>query len=123
MKKYCLFILSVSLLFLMVSCSKREVIVFDESNPLSLEPGVEWAVIVKPYAAFRQTSSIDSNVIEHGRKGDVMQVIGKEYQKKQDSNSGFEIWYKFSSGWLLESDIKVYDNQLKANNASNTLLK
>ena len=112
----------ISCLALIVSCTKDNSIVFDNSKPLALEPGLEWAVIVSPYAAFREECSLDSKVSSHGRKGDVILVCGKEYIKNKDAERGFDIWYSFDQGWLSSVDVKVYDNELKAETASKELL-
>lgn len=100
-------------------CKKNDldVIVFDNSEPLALAVDVEWAVIAEPYAAYKESHSWQASVKGHGRKGDVLQVIGKYL----DKNS--EVWYCFENGWLPSSVITIYNNRYKAKSAADRLLK
>lgn len=102
--------------FIFSGCSKNRAIIFDNSYPLAMAPDVEWAVVVDPYAAFRNFHSWESEVIGHCRCGDILQVSGISV------NSDKESWYMFSSGWLPASAVDIYSNRLRAQSAS-ALLK
>lgn len=95
------------------SCSKNNEIVFDNSEPLALSPETKWAVVINPYVGFQKESSWDSVVINHARKGEILQVLGKSV------NSENEIWYNFSQGWLNSSVIQIYSNRYKAEKSIN----
>lgn len=112
-----LFAFCFSALFL-ISCEKKEedVIVFDNSEPLSLAPDIEWAVVKDPYAAYKSEIGWESSVVGHSRKGDILQVKGKSI----DSNK--EVWYYFENGWLSENCLTIYSNRLKAQSVSQKLL-
>lgn len=118
MKKKLLPLFLISLVF--VSCVRKEKIVFDSSEPLAMAMDVEWAVVSDPYVGFRSSPGFENDVKAHGRMGDVIMVLGKRYYQ-QDGKNVF--WYSFESGWLEENSVRVYDNKLKAENASKELLK
>lgn len=101
------------------SCSKKsdDVIQFDNSEPLALAPDVTWAVVLDPYAAYRDTTSWDSRVVSYCRKGDILQVTGSATIK------GSGTWYKFNSGWLPESAVRLYDNRFRAETAAKQLVE
>ena len=101
------------------SCQKKDElkIVFDNSQPLALAPDVEWAVIIEPYAAYREEKGWTSDVAGHCRKGDILQIKGKSV----DSQS--ETWYFVENGWLPSSCLSVYSNRLKAQAVSKELLE
>ncbi len=110
--------------FLFFSCAKKHEIKFDYSEPLSLTPGVEWALITEPYAAFRKDCNYESAVASHGRKGDILQVLGKKSVVTKTLNErGREVdqttvWYYFENGWLEEASVELYDNRFKALSAA-----
>lgn len=85
-----------------------------------LATSAEWAVISSPYAAFRSGSSLESQVIAHGRQGDVCQIRGKKIEKQAKSTI---LWYHFDDGWLSENDIIVCNNRMQADKASADMLK
>lgn len=117
MKK--IFLLVLVSLIVFSSCSKKEseIIVFDNSEPLSLAPDVEWAVVVDPYAAYKSEVGWESSVTGHSRKGDILQVKGKSIDKNN------EAWYFFENGWLPQNCISIYSNRLKAKSVSEQLLE
>ncbi|MCF0125747.1 MAG: hypothetical protein HUJ68_08360 [Clostridia bacterium] len=106
------------LAFCFGSCHKNDelVIVLDNSEPLALAPDVEWAVVTDPYAAYKKENSWSSGVAGHCRKGDILMVKGKSV------SSDKEIWYYFENGWLADSCVSIYSNQLKAKAVSEDLL-
>lgn len=99
------------------SCSKKsdDVIQFDNSEPLALAPDITWAVVLDPYAAYRNTTSWDSHVVNYCRKGDILQVTGRA------TINGSGTWYKFDSGWLPESAVRLYSNRFRAETAAKQL--
>lgn len=123
-KRRFLWLFVVSSAFVFFACSRNRTIVLDESDPLSLMPGVEWAVVKEPYAAFQNESTYESDVVDRGRKGDVLCVLGKTYVKtKKDNKTVTEVWYRFEQGWLNQDIVVLYDNKLKAQTASRELLE
>jgi hypothetical protein len=76
----------------------------------SLEYGTQWAVISEPYATFRSGTDFSVPVSGYGRRGDVLKIIGH-----------IGVWYGFEKGWLPESSVIVYANELRAKRASESL--
>ncbi len=108
MLKKILFFVFVVFSFSLFSCTKKNEIVFDESEPLALAPDVEWALICEPYAAFRKTADWSAEVISHCRKGDIFMLKGTLISNDKEN------WYYFDQGWLPESVLLVYSNYFKA---------
>ena len=105
--------------FAAVSCSQKKVISFDTSNPLAMTPGVEWAVVSVPYAAFRESPAYHSTVTAQARSGDIFMVKGKRFVKDSETKgSYYQTWFYFEKGWLEANSVKIYDTQLKAETAS-----
>ena len=80
----------------------------------------EWAVVSSPYAAFRSGSSLNSQVIAHGRQGDICEVKGK---KMVQDGQDIVLWYHFEDGWLSENDLMICTNRMQADKASADMLK
>src|SRR5574344_138993 len=96
------------------SCVRKNAPVsFDDSDPLALDPDIQWAVVHDPYAAFRKETSYDSEVTGHSRAGDILKVAGFR-TVQQDKKEKAEQWYAFDQGWLPASTVDVYSNKLKA---------
>lgn len=110
-----LFIASFVLLLSVVSGCTKTGRVADLSSSDNLASSNEWCVISVPYAAFKSEPSEQAEVIEHGRRSDMYEIIGRKYvtEKKQTM-----IWYQFEKGWLPESSVIVYQNKFKAKTAS-----
>lgn len=106
---------SVFLVFFTFGCKKDKEIVFDNSDPLALALDVQWAVIVEPYAAFRKNTDWNSEVSDHCRKGDILQIKGNAIFNNKEN------WYFFDEGWLPESVLAVYSNKFKAQTAAGNL--
>lgn len=104
--KRLLFCIAVALLFLSISCKKKQ-IVLDDREPLSLAPDVTWALIIEPYTAYKKDPSWESQTLEHCRKGDIVQILGKV--ENEDN-----VWYKFDKGYLPGEVLEVYQNKYKA---------
>lgn len=78
----------------------------------------EWVVINDPYTPIYSSPSETSAVSAHGRQGEIYLVEGKALKTKDKKTF---VWYKISSGWLVESKIKVYSNKLQAEQAASSL--
>ena len=116
--KIILFVLLSILSALFISCSKKseEKIIFDNSQPLALAPDVEWAVVVEPYAVFRDTNEWSAATAGHCRKGEILQVKGKTVDAAKAN------WYFFEGGWLPQSCVAIFSNRYKAETVSKGLL-
>ncbi len=101
----------------LVSCSKRAGII-DLSNAPLLPVDSSWAVIVAPYAIYRSEPNLSATVAGYGRRGAVQEIVGQRIMTEDKKQV---IWYQFSSGWLPESSIQVYSNELKAQSAAREL--
>lgn len=112
-----LFVLCLLIIFSLFSCNKNsnEIIKFDQSEPLALAPDIKWALIIEPYAGFKESFDWDAEINGYCKKGDILQIISKTQDKKNG------VWYKFSQGWLPESCLNVYSNRMKAQTASKEL--
>ena len=107
--------LACSSLFTGCKKNKEEVIIFDNEEPLSLAPDIEWALITAPYAAYRSEIDWNSPVVNHCRRGEILQVHAKSIDKEKT------VWYKFEEGWLPESCLSIYANRYKAKTAAESL--
>ena len=117
-KYCCLVLICLSLcgaLFTGCKKSKEEIIIFDNEEPLSLAPDVEWALVTDPYAAYRQDTDWNSNIVNHCRRGEILQVYAKSIDKDKT------VWYKFENGWLPETCLSIYANRYKAKTAAEAL--
>ena len=103
--------------FLFVSCEKKgtETIVFDKTHPLALAPDVEWAVVIEPYAVFKESDEWGAATTGHCRKGEILQVKGKSVDAAR------ETWYFFEGGWLPQNCVSIFSNRYKAQTVSNNL--
>lgn len=108
-------------LIVLSSCRTRKNFTIVPHDPMKLVPGVQWAVVIQPYVAFREDADVESKVMEHGRKGDFFCITGKKYVK--DAKSVSVVWYSFDQGWLKDDEIAVYDNEYKARTASKQILE
>ncbi len=118
-----------SLLLLLSSCRKRveQAIEFGlpGEEPLAYLPGVEWAVITDPVAAFREDAGFENKVSQHARRGDVLVVTGKKISSVKDSGGVVRVvtWYGFDRGWLIEDSLTIYENRMNAQAAAAKLLE
>ncbi|MBP5587409.1 MAG: hypothetical protein J6X37_01595 [Treponema sp.] len=123
MKK--IFYIAAALLFLlMTGCSKnKDLISLNEDDILAMNPTIQWAVVIEPYAVFRKEASWESSVLDHCRYGDVLMIEGNAILDSFTDSSSKEIWYRFDKGWLSSSSVVVYQNKYKAQKASADLMK
>ena len=105
---------------LAVSCKKHDAfeIVLDNSDPLALAPDVSWAVVVEPYAAFREEISWDAEAADYCKQGELFPILASALASEED---GGEVWFRFEEGWLPASAITVYPNKLRALKAAASL--
>lgn len=106
----------------LTSCVRNKTVHFDDSEPLALVNGIDWAVINQPYVAFRTEAGYDKPINAEGKKAEIHRVTGKctveiiEKKKKK-----YIVWYKFEEGWLDESVVDIYNNRYKAETASSKM--
>ena len=106
--------------FACAGCERKErVFAFDSTNPLAVNPEVEWALVSVPYAACYSDADYASAVTTHYRRGEVLMVQGMRTVTQGDKR---ERWYAFESGWLPQSALSIYANKLRADNAARQLL-
>ena len=114
------FLLSLFLLLALTGCQKNddksECVVFDESHPFAISPDVEWAVVIEPYAVFRDDDEWSAATAGHCRKGEILQVLGKSVDAAKEN------WYFFEGGWLPQNCVSIFSNRYKAQTVSNNLL-
>lgn len=109
----CIFSLTV------ISCVKKKEIAFDNSDPLALVNGIDWAVVNQPYVAFRTEAGYDKPINAEGRKAEIHRVTGKcSVEIIEKKTKKYVKWYKFEEGWLDESVVDIYNNKYKAETAS-----
>ena len=99
--------------FCLQSCKKGDgdLIVLDDSDPLALAPDVRWAVVIEPYAAFREEISWDAEAVDYCKQGELFPILASALANEDD---GGEVWYRFKYGWLPASVLTVYPNKLRA---------
>lgn len=111
----CFFLLLCTLV--LCGCSKK-VGIIDLSDAPLLPVDSKWAVVVDPYAIYRSEPSLTASVSGYGRRGAVQEVVGQRITMEEKKQV---IWYQFSSGWLPETSLQVYSNELKAQSAAKEL--
>lgn len=104
---------------LCISCTKKrsDEIVLDNSNPLAFAIDIEWAVIIDPYVTFRETHEWTSKDLGHGKKGEILQVIGYSYSSENEK------WVKFENGFLPIKSVQVYSNRYQAAKVSKGIIE
>lgn len=122
MKKIFMILLVLSLV--LISCRKdNDEINIHQDDILALNPSVQWAVVIEPYAAFRTEASWNAPTNDHSRLGDVLMIEGNLILDSFNESSTKEIWYRFDKGWLSETSVNVYQNKYKAQSASKEMTK
>jgi hypothetical protein len=121
MKNTCIIFTIIVLLIFTVcftGCKERKLkdeIRFDNSNPLDLAFDISWAVVTEPYATYKTQMGWNAPSGGYVRHADILQVKGKSV----DENG--EVWYLFDDGWLSKNSVSIYNNYLRAKNASNSM--
>ena len=114
-------ILSLAVMLFLVSCNGNKQIDISPSNSIALSPGIKWALVHEPFAAFRKEPSFESPVVANARRGEIMQVLGDRYVTQESGRSTHTVvWYSFELGWLDESLVTIYDNKFKAEGVAAT---
>ena len=105
-----------------ISCNKKE-LVLNQDDPLSMKPGIQWAVVTSPYTAFFVEPDYSSDVLSYGRAGLVAMVKGSHIVKVSKSNKVNTVmyWYNFEQGWLPQDVLELFDNKLRAENYARQL--
>ena len=114
------FVFAALFVFEFSSCSKKNnwEIVLDTSDPLALAPDVEWAVVVVPYASFRKDTSWDAQAAGYCKQGECFPIQATSTISVEGKS---QTWYRFESGWLPESAVKIYANKFRAEKAAKNL--
>lgn len=111
-------VILISLLpLLAASCKKHDAseIELDNSDPLALAPDVKWAVVVEPYAAFREEISWDAEAVDYCKQGELFPILASAMASEENGGS---VWYRFEEGWLPASALTVYPNKFRAAKAA-----
>jgi len=118
-KTFFIFIIFSCCIFFMTSCSAKKNSKIDLVETPNISLGNEWALIIEPYAMFKEEPIFEAKSNLHCRRGDVVEVIGKKilFDGKKQS-----VWYKFESGWLPDNSVQIFSNKLKAQTASKKFL-
>ena len=101
------------------SCKKEKKAV-DISIFQSISATEQWAVVKDSYVAFYEEADKTASIQANGRKGDILEIQGEKWLVKKNIK---EKWFLFENGWLEESSISIYSNELQAKKASQILLK
>lgn len=110
-------LLILSLVFASFSCSNnKKTIEFDKT--LQISPQVQYLLVISPYAPIYENTDFQSAVINHVRKGEIYPVEGKKTSKIDGNNVK---WTAVLDGWILDSDIEIYQNVLRCEKAASKL--
>lgn len=115
-KKIC-FLIFIIIIF--NSC-KKENEQIDISIFQNISATEHWAVVKDSYVSFYAETNKTSIIQANGRKGDVLEIQGEKWLVLKNAK---EKWFLFENGWLEESSISIYSNELQAKKASQILLK
>ncbi|MDR1785288.1 MAG: hypothetical protein LBR23_02310 [Spirochaetaceae bacterium] len=112
-------------LILLASCGpfKRAVPEINTaSDAAAMGYGVLWAVIIEPYAAFRESCSPSAPTAAYGRRCDVEQVTARTLvPDPSQGDAKTALWYGFAKGWLPENSVLVFSNKYKAMNMADQM--
>lgn len=100
--------------FFFPACSKRSDIIDLSSAPL-LPVDSQWGVITDPYAIYRSEPNLSAAPAGYGRRGDLHEIKGRRILSEDKTQV---IWYQFSAGWLPETSVRIYSNELRAQAAA-----
>lgn len=104
-------------LCMITGCRRRSVII-DLSEAPVLQVDSQWALVLEPYAIYREEPGVDSKAAGYGRRGELHELRGRRIIVE---NNGTTIWYQFELGWLPAASVQIYSNQLKAATAAKDL--
>lgn len=106
-----------SALCLMTGCKRRSAIIDLTGAPL-LQVDSQWALVLDPYAIYREEPSLAAKATGYGRRGDLQELKGRRMMTEDKVTT---TWYQFELGWLPETSVQLYSNQLKAATAAKDL--
>lgn len=112
---FCLLILIAGLISFSCSNNKKN-IEFDRNLDISVQ--VQYLLVISPYAPIYENTDFQSAVINHVRKGEIYPVEGKK-TSKIDGN--IVKWTAVLGGWILDSDVEIYQNILRCEKAASKL--
>ena len=101
----------------LAGCHRRSGLIDMTSAPL-LQVDAEWALVVDPYALYRSEPSLSAPTAGYGRRGDLQEVQGRRIVTENKEQT---LWLQFDLGWLPETSVQLYTNQLKAASAAREL--
>jgi len=101
-------------IFFLPACSKRYETIDLSSAPL-LPVDSQWGVIIDPYAIYRSEPSLSAAPAGYGRRGDLHEIKGRRILSEEKTQV---VWYQFSDGWLPQTSVRVYSNELRAQAAA-----
>lgn len=104
-------------LCLMTGCKRRSAIIDLTEAPL-LQVDSQWALVLDPYAIYREEPGLAAKATGYGRRGDLQELKGR---RMMTENKVTTTWYQFELGWLPETSVQIYSNQLKAATAARDL--
>jgi hypothetical protein len=100
------------------------------AHSLNLQPtpilsgGSGWAIVSDSYIRLKASPAIAAADVADLRDGSEAEILGREVGK--DSSGGRSLWYKIRvsepgekplEGWVLESEIDLYDSKVQADRA------
>lgn len=106
-----------SVLCLMTGCKRRSAIIDLTEAPI-LQVDSQWALVLDPYAIYREEPGLEATATGYGRRGDLQELKGR---RMITENKVTTTWYQFELGWLPETSVQIYSNQLKAATAARDL--
>jgi hypothetical protein len=112
-------------MLLVASCSPdaEDTVVLPTTGVAAIRPS--WAVVETTYTRLREDADSDSPIAGHLRAGDVAEV--RRISLSPYAENGRQIrWIEVSAeghrGWVLESDLQMFDSEARARNAAVRLL-
>ena len=121
MKRYLFFITAIFFIALsFFSCTRTKVKQVDLSQIEEIRADNKWGVITSPYATYFEKPDDENETSMHGRKGDIIKILGKQIQIDGKNRI---VWYKFENGWIQENDIAICTNHLQAKITAEKIMK
>jgi len=104
------------ILFLFLTCCKKTEIIKNIDLPETsvLINSTRWGVVKYPYARVRIKPSNNEQIISAYRQGDIVEII------KTFENDNYWYFTKIEEieGWVLDSDLSIYESKEQAKSAS-----
>jgi hypothetical protein len=115
---------SCAMVLLLASCSVRNQsnVELPTTDVVALRPS--WAVVVAGYVRLRETADTTAVIAGHLRAGDVARVVSIGLTPYVDGSERVR-WIELSAdgldGWVLESDLVLFNNETQARNAASAM--